>query len=97
MKQIARVLLLLLAVLVSPMSSGAQGSEQTLVLHVGGITCALCAKAIDRALRALPGVEHVEIDAKTEQVTVHAAPSISREQLVSAIVAAGPYRVLPTP
>ena len=61
-------------------------------LEVGGMTCASCAGRVEKALRALPGVQSASVNLATEKVLVHAAgDSVAAADLVAAIEKAG-YR-----
>jgi len=60
---------------------------------VEGLDCASCAASIDRALRAVGGVEDVQTDVLQERVTVrYASSEVDEEDLRDAIHRAG-YRV----
>jgi len=64
-------------------------STQTEVrLDLEGMSCASCAARIERGLNGLEGVE-ATVNLATEQASVKAPPSISVEQLVGAVEAAG--------
>lgn len=60
-------------------------------LHVTGMTCGLCSKAIEKRLRGLDGVRDVQIDRDAERVRVIASSDLSAGTLESAIEAAGSY------
>jgi copper chaperone CopZ len=60
--------------------------------HVTGMTCALCAKAIEKGLRSVDGVHEVRIDREAERVRVTASNHVSRGALEAAIEGAGSYR-----
>ena len=45
-------------------------TESETVLNVVGMTCGSCAKRVDRALRAVPGVEEVEVRLRDKQAVV---------------------------
>ncbi len=65
-----------------------------LSLPVLGMTCANCALAIERALRALPGVQGATVNLALERVSVRIDPSVARlPSLVKAIEDAG-YQVV---
>src|SRR5262245_8204324 len=57
-------------------------------LDLEGMTCASCAARIERALNKLDGVE-ATVNLATAQATVTAPPSVSVEDLVGAVEAAG--------
>lgn len=66
-------------------------AERTSIFRVDGMTCALCAKAIDKSLRQVEGVRSVAVDQKTERVTVVADAAIPTERLEQGIESAGSY------
>lgn len=59
--------------------------------HVTGMTCGLCAKAIEKGLRGVDGVRDVQIDRKAERVRVVASNDLSPGVLEAAIEGAGSY------
>jgi copper chaperone CopZ len=84
---------LLVASLLGGVASLAQdGAQRTSVFRVEGMTCALCSKAIDKALRDVGGVRSVQVDRKAEQVTVVADAALTPDRLEQSIEGAGPYR-----
>ncbi|MCW5625885.1 MAG: copper-translocating P-type ATPase [Burkholderiales bacterium] len=59
-------------------------------LAVEGMTCASCAGRVERALRAVPGVERAEVNLATEIATVAVVTgSASAQRLIEAVNAAG--------
>lgn len=55
-------------------------------IHVNGMSCDHCVKAITTALGALPGVSGVSVDLKGKTVTVNYDPSgISLDKIMSEI------------
>ncbi|MCL2343707.1 MAG: cation transporter [Firmicutes bacterium] len=59
---------------------------QTLILHVGGMACAHCVKAVTGALTALPGVEAAAVDLAAGTATVEHDPVLAPpEKLKEAI------------
>ena len=62
-------------------TSDSQGAEQmaqsqvtqsqVIQLKVDGMSCAHCVTAVDRALRAVPGVADVSVDLEAGRATVH--------------------------
>lgn len=91
MTRLPAVLCLAAALLVAIPALAEGGPAYATVFHVEGMTCALCAKAIERALRDVEGVRSVAIDRKAERVTVVADAAIATERLEQTIEAAGPY------
>jgi len=59
--------------------------------HVTGMTCGLCAKAIEKGLRSVDGVQDVQIDRTAERVRVIASNDLSPRALEAAIEGAGNY------
>ena len=57
-------------------------------LDLEGMTCASCVARIERNLNKLEGVE-ATVNFATEQATVHYAPSVTVDELVDAVEAAG--------
>jgi Cu+-exporting ATPase len=73
-------------------STAAAPSEEVR-LELEGMTCASCVRRIERKLNKLEGVE-ASVNFATEQATVHHEPSISIDDLVAAVEAAG-YKAHP--
>ncbi|WP_254074209.1 cation-translocating P-type ATPase [Burkholderia sp. S171] len=69
--------------------AAAEAASTTAELAIGGMTCASCVRRVEKALAKVPGVGHVSVNLATEKATVHAEPSVSREQLVAAVTKAG--------
>jgi P-type Cu+ transporter len=63
-------------------------------LPVDGMTCASCAKRVERAVQAVPGVAAAQVNLATETVSVHAAPGLM-DAVAAAIVRAGYETRLP--
>lgn len=64
----------------------------TTTLHVTGMTCGHCVKAVTEELTAVEGVEGVDIDlvaGGTSAVTVHSAGPVSADALRAAVDEAG--------
>ena len=57
-------------------------------LDLEGMTCASCVRRIERKLNKLDGVD-ATVNFATEQATVHCDPSVTVEDLVSAVESAG--------
>jgi Cu+-exporting ATPase len=78
------------------MTTDAQPSAGDRVeLQIAGMTCASCANRIERKLNKLDGVE-ASVNYATEKATVTRGASVTDDQLVAAIEAAG-YGVVPPP
>jgi copper chaperone CopZ len=94
MRALALALILLFGLAThAPAFAGATDPPRTTAFHVKGMTCALCGKAIDRAIRSIDGVASVVIDAKNERVTVLAAPAIDPKTIEAAIHSAGGFQI----
>ena len=59
---------------------------------IEGMSCASCARSVERALSAVPGVRSARVDAATAQAQVD-APSVAVQVLAKAVAAAG-YRLV---
>jgi Cu+-exporting ATPase len=64
-------------------------ASNTAEFAIGGMTCASCVRRVEKALAKVPGVETVSVNLATEKATVHAEPSVSRDQLLAAVTKAG--------
>ena len=60
-------------------------------VSIEGMTCSSCARRVERALQALPGVENVSVDLSAGQATL-ACEDSNTEQLKQAVEQAG-YKV----
>ncbi|MFC1950455.1 heavy metal translocating P-type ATPase [Chloroflexota bacterium] len=68
--------------------------SEKVVIKIGGMTCAICAQTIEKALRKLPGVYDVNVSFGTESATVgYDEKQITPSQLKKAIKNTG-YRVV---
>ncbi|MFQ5699377.1 MAG: heavy-metal-associated domain-containing protein [Myxococcota bacterium] len=65
--------------------------------QVTGMTCGLCAKAVEKGLRGVEGVRDVTIDRQAERVRVIASPGLGDDILEAAIEGAGSYQAEPIP
>jgi copper ion binding protein len=61
--------------------------EQTIEIKVGGMSCQHCVNAVDKAVRAVPGVTDAAVDLANGSVKVSGA--FDRQEIVQAIKAAG--------
>jgi Cu+-exporting ATPase len=61
----------------------------TLTFPVQGMTCASCAGRVERALRAVPGVQSAEVNLATEAVAVTAAPAAAGAAVMNGTLGAG--------
>ena len=62
------------------------------VIHIEGMHCGHCTGAVEKALRALPGVEAVEVSLEKNEARVKAAQSCS-DVMLSAVVAGAGFKV----
>ncbi len=93
-RRIASVALALTLLWAAP-AFAEQGSAETQVFAVEGMTCALCGKAISKSLRGVEGVREVRVDQDAEQVTVVCSPEVAADSLVMAIESAGSFTAKP--
>ena len=75
------------------MTETATSDREEIRLDLEGMTCASCVARIERKLNKLEGVE-ATVNFATEQATVQHDPSVSVDELVSAVKAAG-YHAYP--
>ena len=63
---------------------------QTLILPVRGMTCANCARSVERRLGATPGVTKAAVDLQAARATVeYEADHVKPETLAAAVRALG--------
>ena len=72
-----------------PTANRAAAASTSAEFAIGGMTCASCVRRVEKALAKVPGVEQVSVNLATEKATVHAEPSVSRDQLLAAVTKAG--------
>ena len=58
-------------------------------VNIEGMTCGNCVQHVKKALLALPGVTTVEVDLASQSATLQGSAQPSREQIASALDAAG--------
>ena len=61
----------------------------TTTVTAGGITCGACAKAIVKAVSAVPGVSNVAVEVATKKVTVTHDDAVGRSAVEDALTKAG--------
>jgi Cu+-exporting ATPase len=71
----------------------AKSDTTDLTFNIDGMTCASCVARVEKALKAVPGVESASINLATERATVRASQDTSFESLYQAVEKAG-YEVL---
>lgn len=65
-------------------------AKKEVTIPVGGMTCASCASAIERAIRKLPGTASISVNLATEKALISYDPSLLRlSEIKQAIVKAG--------
>ena len=67
----------------------AKDLSETVSLAVEGMTCASCVGSIERALKAVPGVETVSVNLATERANITTDSTVPRVRLIEAIEKAG--------
>ncbi|MGE5593504.1 MAG: heavy-metal-associated domain-containing protein [Betaproteobacteria bacterium] len=76
----------------NPTESGS-GHEDTLVLHINGMSCNHCRAAVERALLKVPGVKTAQVDLASGTARVTFDPDkATRDHMVRAVEDEG-YRV----
>src|SRR6476661_3283801 len=64
-------------------------SSTALTFKVDGMTCASCVARVEKALKAVPGVDSASVNFATETATVRMAPAVSPQSLIAAVEKAG--------
>ncbi|WP_426125933.1 heavy metal translocating P-type ATPase [Pararhizobium sp. PWRC1-1] len=65
------------------------GLSGAISFPIQGMTCASCVGRIERALKAVPGVESVSVNLATERASITTQSPVARERLIEAIENAG--------
>ena len=68
-------------------TSGSKMMEK--VIHIEGMHCGHCTAAVEKALRALPGVQEVEVSLEKNEARVRAAAGCSDVMLAAVVTGAG--------
>jgi P-type Cu+ transporter len=63
--------------------------EESMELSIEGMTCASCVGRVEKALKAVPGVKHAEVNLATERAQVRFDAGVRPDRLVAAVVRAG--------
>ena len=79
----------------SPTATDESANAQS--FEVRGMTCAACARHIERALAAVPDVDSATVNFALDRATVRSADALPLESLRSSVAAAGYELVTPTP
>jgi Cu+-exporting ATPase len=74
--------------------TGPNGDER-LTLAIGGMTCAACARRVEKALQKAPGVTDAVVNLATHQATVVYAPGAATPATIAAAVVDAGYRATP--
>ena len=61
------------------------GAPAPISLPIEGMTCASCVGRVEKALKAVPGVESVAVNLATERASIVAGAGVARADLVAAI------------
>lgn len=64
-------------------------AEESVELSISGMTCASCVGRVEKALKAVPGVKHAEVNLATERAQISFDAGLPPERLVAAVVKAG--------
>ena len=67
------------------MTSTASTGRRDITLPVGGMTCASCVLHVEKALKAVPGVQDASVNLATEQASFRADASVAPDALVAAV------------
>ena len=70
-------------------ADNADTANNVLVFKIDGMTCASCVARVEKALKAVPGVETASVNLATEKATIHAPRSLAPDMLAAAIAKAG--------
>jgi P-type Cu+ transporter len=62
---------------------------ERLTLSIGGMSCASCVAAIERALSAMPGVVRESVNLAAEKATIEVLPSVRVEDVIRAVEEVG--------
>lgn len=69
--------------------AGYSVADESVELSVGGMTCASCVGRVEKALKAVPGVTHAEVNLATERAQVRFDAGVTVDRLVAGIEKAG--------
>ena len=59
------------------------------VLHIEGMSCGHCSGRVEKALRAIPGVQAADVDLAAKTATIESDGSVAKETLTNAVTEAG--------
>ena len=77
--------------------TGYEVPTETVVLPVGGMTCAACVAHVEHALRGVPGVVSAAVNLATEKATVTFIPGVANIADFKKAVAEAGYEILDVP
>ena len=63
--------------------------SKTVVLHVDGVTCTLCKRAVEKALGSVAGVEQSDVDPSTGRAVVTVGRDVHPDALAATLKATG--------
>lgn len=66
------------------------------IVLIKGMTCGGCVKSVEKALSTIEGVQEVSVTLNPPQADLHAAQTVTDQQINKALSAAGDYRVAST-
>lgn len=66
-------------------------AEQEVTLSIEGMTCELCALAVEKALESTDGVKEANASYEKKTAVVIAGDEVSEKNILGAIEKAGPY------
>ncbi len=73
---------------------GPDGQSRTFTVRIGGMSCASCARTIEKGMAALDGVRSAVVNFATEKLTVDYLPSLQTRQSIVAKVEELGFRAL---
>jgi Cu+-exporting ATPase len=76
-------------------AAGYEVAAETVTLNVGGMSCAGCARGVEKAASAVPGVLSVEVNLALETAQISTTPGLAVDDLITAIDTAGYSATLP--
>src|SRR6266404_216621 len=82
--------------MISPRADAGGSTVQTLEFGVSGMTCASCVNRVEKAIRAVPGVQGASVNLATERAQVEIGTGADAGAVAAAVVRAG-YEVEETP
>ena len=71
-----------------------ENKPKNLELKIGGMTCAACAKAVERVIKKLDGVEYVNVNIATEKVNIEYDSSKLKLSQIKSIIEKSGYSII---